>query len=144
MSFPVRADDILQSVDHFLFRVGQDDNPIVFPQTANYTRALLSKNSDGDFVVSHKAAGADLFRYSLNWGSSYSNWTAYKGGNTTLEKQPWSGTKRQEWSDHHVIMQYWNRMTGSSNHVQHADLGRQDKPPRRCMPRCLDFSDLES
>ena len=82
-------------------------------------------------MLSHKAAGADMFRYSLNWGSSYSNWTSYKGGNTTLDKQPWSGTKRQEWSGQHVIVEYHSRMTGSSDHVQHADLDRQDLPPRR-------------
>ncbi|KAL8840879.1 MAG: hypothetical protein Q9170_001143 [Blastenia crenularia] len=119
------------SVDHFLFRIGQQDNPMIFPKTSNYTKSLLHKAPNGDLVVSHKAAGADLFRYSLTWGSSYSNWTAYAGGNTTLQKQDWTGTKRQKWPDEHVIVQYWNRMTGSSDHVQHADLGRQDLPPRR-------------
>ncbi|KAL8766393.1 MAG: hypothetical protein Q9209_006827 [Squamulea sp. 1 TL-2023] len=120
-----------EAVDHFLFRIGQPDNPMVFPKTSNYSTTLLHKAPSGDMVVSHKAAGADLFRYSLTWGSSYSNWAAYEGGNTTLQKQNWSGTKRQEWSDEHVIVQYWNRMTGSSDHVVHADFGRQDRPPRR-------------
>ena len=120
------------AVDHFLFRVGGPDNPMVFPQSSNYSETLLSKASSGDLVVSHKAAGADLFRYSTNWGSSYSDWKAYKGGETTLEKQVWNGTKRQEWEGEHVIMQYWNRMTGSSDHIQHGDLDRQDKPARRC------------
>ncbi|KAL8689434.1 MAG: hypothetical protein Q9218_004894 [Villophora microphyllina] len=119
------------SVDHFLFRIGQPENPMVFPKTSNYSKTLLSKAQNGDMIVSHKAAGADLFRYSMNWGSSYSDWTTYVGGNITVEKQAWSGTKRQEWSGEHVIVQYWNRMTGSSDHVQHADLGRQDLPPRR-------------
>ena len=120
------------SVDHFLFRIGQPDNPMVFPKTANYSTSVLNKAPNGDLVVSHRAAGADLFRYSLNWGATYSNWTAYAGGNTTLQKQAWSGTKRQEWSGEHVIVQYWNRMTGSSDHVQHGDTDRQDLPPRRC------------
>ena len=120
------------AVDHFLFRIGRPDNPMVFPRTSNYSESLLSEASNGGLVVSHKAAGADLFRYSTNWGSSYSNWTAYKSGATTLEKQAWSGTKRQEWQGEHVILQYWNRMTGSSDHIQHGDLGRQDKPARRC------------
>ncbi|KAL8882053.1 MAG: hypothetical protein Q9198_000876 [Flavoplaca austrocitrina] len=119
------------AVDHFLFRIGRPDNPMVFPRTSNYSETLLSEASNGDLVVSHKAAGADLFRYSTTWGSSYSNWTAYKGGETTLEKQAWSGTKRQEWQGEHVIVQYWNRMTGSSDHIQRGDLGRQDKPARR-------------
>ena len=104
---------------------------MVFPRTANYSRSLLHQDGSGRLVLSHKAAGADVFRYSLNWGSSYSNWLPYTGGNTTLDKQPWSGTKRQEWSDQHVIVEYHSRMTGSSDHIQHADLGRQGLPPRR-------------
>jgi alpha-1,3-glucan synthase len=36
------------AVDHFMFRIGQPDNPIVFPSTANYTRSVLQKNADGD------------------------------------------------------------------------------------------------
>lgn len=118
------------STDHFLFRLGQPDNPMVFSKTANYTKALLHQNSDGTLYVSQKAAGADLFRYSLNWGSSFSAWAPYKGGNTTLEKQPWSGTADQAWPGEHVIMHYWSRMTGSSDHVQEADLD-DSVPPRR-------------
>ncbi|KAL8990136.1 MAG: hypothetical protein Q9169_008200, partial [Polycauliona sp. 2 TL-2023] len=120
------------SVDHFLFRIGQPDNPVVFPRTANYSETLLSEAPNGDLVVSHKAAGADLFRYSTNWASSYSDWTPYKGGNTTLKKLDWSGTKGQEWQGEHVVVQYWNRMTGSSDHLQRGDVGRKkDSPPRR-------------
>lgn len=96
-----------------MFRVGQSDNPMIFPKTANYTRALLHQNDNGSLYVSHKAAGADLYRYSLNWGSSYSNWTTYKGGNSSLAEQTWTGTKLQEWPDKHVIMQYWNRIAVS-------------------------------
>ena len=114
-----------------MFRIGQPDNPVIFPRTANYTRALLHKDNNGTLWVSQKAAGADLFRYSLNWGTTYSPWTAYKGGNTTLEQQVWTGTKAQEWSNEHVIMQYWNRITGSSDYIQHADYDRDTLPPRR-------------
>ncbi|KAI9821263.1 MAG: Cell wall alpha-1,3-glucan synthase ags1 [Pycnora praestabilis] len=119
------------SVDRFLFRVGQVDNPVVFPKTANYTRALLHQDTNGTLWVSHKAAGADMFRYSLNWGTTYSDWEAYHGGNTSLAPKVWSGTKLQDWSDEHVIMQYWNRLSGSSDFFQHADLGRESLPPRR-------------
>ena len=117
------------STDHFLFRVGQVDNPMVF-NTANYTKALLHQNSNGSLYVSHKAAGADLFRYSTNWGSSYSNWTTYQGGNFSLEKQPWSGTKAQAWPGEHVRIEYWSRLTGSSDHVQEGDLDDTMTPRR--------------
>lgn len=120
------------STDHFYLRVGQDDNPMVFPRLANYSSAVLFKDDKTkDLFVSHKAAGADQWRYSLNWGSSWSDWTAYKGGNDTLAKQPWSGTDRQKWKGDHVILQYWNRMTGSSDHIQHGDVASQKHIPRR-------------
>jgi alpha-1,3-glucan synthase len=78
------------SVDRFMFRTGQVDNPMIFPATSNYTRALIHKNSStGGLYISHKAAGADKWRYSLNWGSSWSDWASYHGGNDTLQEQPW-------------------------------------------------------
>ncbi len=142
------------AVDRFLFRIGQPDNPMVFSTTANYTRDILHQDDKGAFYVSHKAAGADKFRYSLDFGSSYSAWQEYTGKNTTLAPKKWSGTKRQRWDDEHVIMQYWyvsatldsfsrppwrclttllcrSRLSGSSNHIQHADLHRENLPPRR-------------
>lgn len=120
------------SVDHFMFRIGQADNPIVFPKSANYTRALLHQYPDnGTFYVTHKAAGADKWRYSLNWGSSWSGWMSYAGGNNTLDNQTWSGTKAQQWDDQHLMVQYWGKLAGSSSVLQHADLNRLDQPPRR-------------
>ena len=121
-----------KSVDHLIFRVGQPNNPIAFPQTANYSQTAYSKDtSTGDLVVTHAAAGADQWRYSTNWGGSWSSWTAYPGGNTTITELPWSGTNRQKWSGDHVILQYWSQMAGSSDHIQHADANWSNKPPRR-------------
>jgi alpha-1,3-glucan synthase len=120
------------SVDRFMFRTGQEDNPMVFPQTANYTRALIHTNgSSKDLYISQKAAGADKWRYSLNWGSSWSDWQDYHGGNNTLHEQPWSGTKLQKWDDTHIMAQYWSKLSGSSSVIQHADVARLDDPPRR-------------
>src|ERR1700722_5689509 len=113
-----------------MFRIGKSDNPMIFPLTANYTTNLLHKDpTTRKLYISPKAAGADKFRYSLNWGSSYSSWLDYTGANTTLTAQPWSGTKTQEWSGEHVIVHYWSAMTGSIDHVQHADLDRGSLPP---------------
>lgn len=114
------------SNDHFLLRVGQSDNPMVFPASANYSYDMLFKDAENNLYVSHKAAGADMFRYSLNFGTTYSDWENYGNGanpNTTLAPKVWSGTKLQDWNGEHVIVQYWNRLVGSSDHVQHADLG---------------------
>ena len=123
------SSDTTRAVDRFLFRVGQIDNPMVF-NTANYTKAFLHSKTDGSLYISQKAAGADLFRYTTNWGSSYSNWTRYTGGNFSLEKLPWSGTKLQAWPGEHVLVQYWSRLTGSSDHVQEADLDDTVTPRR--------------
>lgn len=119
------------TVDRFMFRIGQSDNPMVFTKSANYTRTLLHRDSDTQqLYISPRAAGADKIRYSRNWGTSFSNWLDYTGENITLGAQPWSGTKEQEWSGEHVVVHYWSQKTGSSDHVQHADL-EQDQRPRR-------------
>jgi alpha-1,3-glucan synthase len=118
------------TTDHFMFRLGQTDNPMIFPKTSNYTKALLFQYENGSYYVSQKAAGADLYRYSLNWGSSFSNWTTYTGGNVTLENQTWTGTTAQAWSGVHLIMEYWSRLTGSSDHRQETDLDDTTMPRR--------------
>ena len=118
--------------DRFMFRIGSSNNPMVFPATSNYTRDLLFKDaSTGDLYISPTAAGADKFQYSTNWGSSFSQWYNYTGDNFTINPLPWNGTDAQKWEGEHVELHYWSAMTGSSDHVQHADLDRQDKPPRR-------------
>ncbi|KAF2458155.1 hypothetical protein BDY21DRAFT_214196 [Lineolata rhizophorae] len=118
--------------DRFLFRIGQPDNPMVFAREANYTRALLHKHEGNDTLfVSHKAAGADKWRYSLNWGSSWSEWADYHGGNDTLENQEWSGTSRQRWDHEHIVLQYYTKAGGSADVMQHGDLDRDNDPPRR-------------
>lgn len=120
------------SRDKFMLRVGAVDNPMVFPETSNFTKGLLQQDeSSKELFIVPKASGADLIRYSTNWGSSYSAWQVYKGGKITIEKQPWSGTKQQEWEGEHIIINYWSKATGSSDHVQHSDLARNDKPARR-------------
>lgn len=118
--------------DKFMFRVGKPSNPMIFTKTSNYTRGILGKDPEtGDLFVSPEATGADKIRYSTNWGSNFSDWQDYTGDKIILKKQSWSGTRLQEWDGEHVILHYWSRMTGSSDHVQHSDLDRDDQPPRR-------------
>lgn len=117
------------SNDRFIIRIGARNNPMVFPRVANYTTGILKQDSKG-LRVSHVAPGANKWRYSTNWGSTWSSWQDYKGGDNDLPKQPWSGTKRQQWKGEHVILQYWNRVSGSSDHVQHVDVN-YNGPPRR-------------
>ena len=119
------------AIDHFLLRRGRFENPVVWPKAANYSKELLFKNQNGDLYVSHSAAGADKWRYSLNWGTTFSEWLPYTGGNNTLEPRRWSGTKAQAWKGEHVIVDYWGRLAGSSAHRVQGDLNWQDKTPRR-------------
>jgi alpha-1,3-glucan synthase len=91
------------ATDRVMLRVGLVDNPMVFPRLANYSRDVVSL-SGTDFVVSHKATGADKWRYSTNWASSWSDWLDYNGGNTTVKQLPWSGTKQQKWTGEHIIL----------------------------------------
>ncbi|KAL8948183.1 MAG: hypothetical protein Q9222_005608 [Ikaeria aurantiellina] len=118
------------AINKFWFRVGSSDNPMIFPRIANYSSTLLHRHKNGSLLVSHKAAGADKFRYSLNWASSWSDWLPYTGGNYTLKKQPWSGTKTQDWAGQHVMVQYWSQMLGSSDYIQQGDLGLNATPRR--------------
>lgn len=117
------------STDHFLLRVGGPENPITYPLKANYSKTLLTREGS-DLYINHKAAGADKWRYSTNWGSTYSNWTDYTGGKTPIEVLPWSGTKKQEWKGDHVIVQYHSKLIGSSAFRQEGDASPDQKERR--------------
>jgi alpha-1,3-glucan synthase len=110
------------SVDHFLFRIGQSDNPVVFPRSANYSTSLVQQDDNGNMYLSHTADGADLWRYTTNWGSSFSPWTPYTGDDTSISDLEWSGTDKQAWSGKHVRVEYFSRLAGTSDIVQEGDL----------------------
>jgi alpha-1,3-glucan synthase len=112
------------SMDNFLFRIGQSDNPMVFPYSANYSSSLYFKDGVNRTYINHKAVGVDKFRYSTNWGSSWSSWLQYDATNTntTIIPQAWTGTSAQSWSGDHIKVQYWSQKAGSSDHVQEGDV----------------------
>lgn len=108
------------STDKFLLRVGASDNPVVFPLQANYSSTLLTQ-SGSDLFVNHRAAGASSWRYSTNWGSSWSEWAPYSGGKDKITKLPWKGTALQAWDGEHVMVQYWSSPLGTSSILQQGD-----------------------
>ncbi|KAJ5179972.1 alpha-1-3-glucan synthase [Penicillium capsulatum] len=119
------------AVDHLLFRIGQIDNPMVF-SSANYSTSLLHREDhNSTLFIQHHAAGADKYRYSTNWGSTFSDWKSYTGGNDTIDTLDWSGTKKQAWKGEHVRVEYWSRWTGSSDYVQEGDADWKSDVPRR-------------
>ncbi|KAJ5589900.1 hypothetical protein N7450_003872 [Penicillium hetheringtonii] len=117
------------STDKFLFRVGLESNPLITP-LSNYSSSLIHKSGD-DFYVKHSAAGADTFRYSTDFGSTWSDWASYKGGNTTIDVSAFTGTKKQRWKGTHVRVQYFSKLTGSSDYVQEGDYGWESDGIRR-------------
>ncbi|KAH2916900.1 hypothetical protein KXV64_009499 [Aspergillus fumigatus] len=118
------------AVDRFLFRMGTPTNPLITP-LANYSTSLVHKSDDGSIYIQHEAAGADMFRYSTTFGRTWSNWTTYTGGNTTIEIAPFTGTDAQKWKGTHVRVQYFSRLTGSSDYIQEGDHDWEDGVPRR-------------
>lgn len=118
------------STGRFMLRVGQENNPVVFPWSGNYTRNIYHKDEEtGALVLTPNAAGADLFRYSTNFGSSYTDWMPYNGQNVTIEPQAWNGTNLQAWNGDHLQLTFWSQLAGSADHVQHTDV--EDRTPRR-------------
>ena len=111
-----------KSKDRFLLRTGDFNNPMVFTRSANYSRTLLTTTENGKLQLNHSAPGADMYRYSTNFASSFSDWKPFVGGVHEIEKQPWSGTKLQAWKGDHVRVEYFSKLAGSSDHVQQADL----------------------
>lgn len=118
------ADNVYtNSIDHFLIRQGLPTNPVVFPEKANYSTSLLSVDDDGIMTVSHRAPGATKWRYSTNWGSTWSDWETYTGDTEKITTLTWSGTTDQEWDGYHLQVQYWSQPLGSSAFIQHGDSG---------------------
>ncbi|KAH8750212.1 glycosyl transferase group 1 [Diaporthe sp. PMI_573] len=115
------GNDSTNSTDKFLLRVGSVENPVVWPMTANYSTSLFTK-SGSDFFVNHKAAGASSWRYSTNWGSSWSDWQPYTGARQQIKELPWKGTSAQAWSNDHVMVQYHSSPLGSSSIIQQGDV----------------------
>jgi alpha-1,3-glucan synthase len=121
------------ATDHFLIRFGKPNNPVVFPTRANYSRSLLVLEGDSMYAQ-HSAPGATQWRYSTNWGSSWSDWAAYDGSNTRsrIDVLHWEGTSLQEWTGKHLMVQYYSKPLGSSAFIQHSD--SSDVPFERAFP----------
>ncbi|KAJ6013120.1 hypothetical protein N7522_003475 [Penicillium canescens] len=118
-----------KSTDSFLLRVGVQDNPLVSPMS-NYSTSLVHK-SDGKFYIQHKAAGADSFRHSSDFGRTWSKWMLYSGGNTTVPIHTFAGTDKQTWKGTHIRVQYFSRLTGSSDYIQEGDYNWNENAARR-------------
>lgn len=129
-----------QSTDHFMFRIGQPDNVMVFPTLGNYSDTLVfqagddktAKRDGNNLRVSHKAAGADKWRFSASFGVLWSDWIDYTPGNATLPDVAKTSLESSSWQGQHIRVQYWSQLTGSSDHVVEGDVqGSSSSGPRR-------------
>lgn len=111
------------AIDRFMFRIGAANNPMVYPNISNYNADLIQQNADGSLYIKHTAVGATKFRYSRDFSSHFSDWTAYDGSDTQLAAMNWTGTQMQAWNGEHVKVEYWSNLTASSNHFQYGDFG---------------------
>ncbi|EPX71067.1 alpha-1,3-glucan synthase Mok13 [Schizosaccharomyces octosporus yFS286] len=118
------------SLYRITLRFGKHDNPMVFQNATRVPDLLIEENDK--LYIKHKAAGADLFRYSFDFGLSWSEWEHYQGSFTecTLFAR---NISRKTWVGHHVSVQYWNRITASPNHIQEGSIGKLGSFPHLYM-----------
>lgn len=108
-----------QSADHLVMRKGTSDNPMTF-QSATYSKKLLQKASDGLYKIVSNAAGADLMRYSVDFGKTWLKWQPYSSV-TGLPAGTFS--ELQFWEGNHIRVQYWSKLGGSAAQQVDSDYG---------------------
>ncbi|KAG2368619.1 glycoside hydrolase family 13/glycosyltransferase family 5 protein [Suillus spraguei] len=106
------------SIDHLLLRKGEANNIMVFPES-DYDSTDF-KYTDGQYTFTHRAYGADMFRYSGNYGLSWSNWTSWENV-TTIPADVLSNSDTF-WTGQHLMVQYWSSVATTASVVVHADL----------------------
>ncbi|KAI9612902.1 hypothetical protein KEM48_003978 [Puccinia striiformis f. sp. tritici PST-130] len=108
-----------QSTDHLIIRKGSHDNPITF-QTVAYSKSLLHKGSDGLFQLLSNAAGADLMRYSGDFGKTWFKWQPYA---KVVGLPAGTFSDSQFWEGNHIRVQYWSKLGGSAAQAVDSDYG---------------------
>ncbi|TFK42547.1 hypothetical protein BDQ12DRAFT_281172 [Crucibulum laeve] len=107
--------------DHLLLRKGAPDNVMVFPDN-DYDTSGAFAFSDGHYTFTHKAYGADMFRYSWNFGQNWTDWKNWED-TTTIDASVFQSCGDCFWDGDHIMVQYWSLATLSVAAVVHADQG---------------------
>ncbi|KAF8964043.1 modular protein with glycoside hydrolase family 13 and glycosyltransferase family 5 domains [Flammula alnicola] len=115
------------TIDHFMLRKGAANNVMVFPENDYDTNSSFTL-SNGQYSFNHQAYGADMFRYSWNFGQNWTDWTNWE--DTTSINSTVFQNSANFWSGNHIQVQYWSQATLSSAHMIHADYGYSGKPRR--------------
>jgi alpha-1,3-glucan synthase len=95
--------DSTHSVDRLLLRKGSSHNVMVF-QDEDYDKTGAFTRSGGKYAFAHQAKGADLFRYSWNFGKNYTRWTPYEDV-TTIPAEVFDNCIDCFWQGNHIIVQ---------------------------------------
>jgi alpha-1,3-glucan synthase len=105
-----------QSLDSFLVRKGTATNPLVFPITDYNNELLYCTDRSFCSIDNSFAAGADKWRYSFDYGASWSGWAplANSFNISLVEDDP-------TWEGVHAMVQYWSALTQSTTPIIHAD-----------------------
>ncbi|KAG8934063.1 Cell wall alpha-1,3-glucan synthase ags1 [Tulasnella sp. 418] len=114
------------ATDHLLLRKGLAGNVMVFPDN-DYDKDAF-QYADGKFTFKHQAYGADMFRYSWDFGKNWSDWAAWEPA-TTIPETRFDKAEDMFWDGAHVMMQYWSEKSSSAMHIVHSDYN-YNKPRR--------------
>lgn len=136
----------VKAIDHFLLRKGAADNVMVFPEN-DYDKNGMTY-TDGYYEYTHKAYGADMFRYSGNFGRTWTDWKKWED-KSTIEKAYFDDSLNF-WHGEHLMVQCgfiksnlskiavllsrflldWSQTTLSAAQVVHVDHGFSGKARR--------------
>ncbi|THH17817.1 hypothetical protein EW146_g3074 [Bondarzewia mesenterica] len=108
-----------QAVDTLLLRKGASDNVMVFPDS-DYDSSSFGF-SNGQYTFTHKALGADKFRYSWNYAVNWTEWKSWED-TTTIDQSVFADASNF-WTGQHIMVQYWSDVAKSASTVVHADRG---------------------
>jgi alpha-1,3-glucan synthase len=99
---PVLTINICQTIDNLMLRKGSAANVMVFPD-ADYDDGSSFSSSNGNYTFTHKAFGADMFRYSWNFGMNWTTWKNWE--DTTIMAGNVFDTSEKFWKGQHIMVQ---------------------------------------
>ncbi|KAI0703620.1 glycoside hydrolase family 13 and glycosyltransferase family 5 protein [Cytidiella melzeri] len=105
--------------DRLLLRKGSAKNVMVFPDS-DYDNAAFGY-SNGQYTFTHSAIGADMLRYSTNFGQNWTQWRNWET-TTTIDASEFAD-ESQFWEGQHIMVQYWSGLAMAATTVVHADRG---------------------
>lgn len=91
-----------QAVDNLLLRKGASDNVMVFPDSDYDTKNSFAVSNE-QYTFAHRAYGADMLRYSWNFGQNWTTWRNWE--DTTVMNASLFTSSANFWPGNHVMVQ---------------------------------------